>query len=260
MDNGRHYRADQVVPCDSPYVSLHELPRIVQLQLATLALPDWHPEAHRTPTCLVYGYAVDHPDGLIVFDTGVGANSELIDELYDPDVLPLDQALNANGMELTSVTAIVNSHLHFDHCGQNPRFFGTDVPFFIGRKEIDSVEQDPAYTIDEWALPPEAQRQLLDEDLAIADGVTVLAAPGHTAGHLALLVEADNGRVVIAGQAVWDVAEFVDEVATPSNVSDERLRPIAVDTIRHLKALQPDMVLFAHCDHLRIGPKEGPTS
>jgi N-acyl homoserine lactone hydrolase len=245
-----------VIPRDGGRVSLRVLPRIVSLKLASLALPHWHPEAHQTATCLVYGYAVDHPDGPIVFDTGVGADSELIDELYDPDVLLLDHALKSNGIDPTSVTAIVNSHLHFDHCGQNPSFYGTEVPFFIGRSEIDAVERDPTYTIDEWALPPELQRRLVDEDVAIADGVTVLAAPGHTAGHLALLVEADSGRVVIAGQAVWDVAEFVDEIATPSNVSDEELRPVAVDTIRRLKALRPNLVLFAHCDRHQPDPQE----
>ena len=244
--------------CDSRHLSLHELPRIVQLKLASLALPDWHPEADRTPTCVVYGYAIDHPDGPIVFDTGVGADSELIDELYDPDVLLLDQALSTNGMDPASVRAVVNSHLHFDHCGQNPTFYGTEVPFFIGRSEIDAVEQDPVYTIDEWALPPQHQRHLVDEDMALAEGITVLAAPGHTAGHLALLIEAEAGRVVIAGQAVWDVAEFVDEVATPSNVSAEELRPAAVDTIRRLKALKPNKVFFAHCDHHEPDPRMAP--
>lgn len=74
--------------------------------------------------------------------------------------------------------AIVNSHLHFDHCGQNPLFYGSEVPFFVGRSEIDAVQQNPAYTIAEWALPPESQRRLLDGDLAIVEGVSVLAAPG----------------------------------------------------------------------------------
>lgn len=66
--------------------------------------------------------------------------------------------------------------------------------------------------------------------------------------------------MVIAGQAVWDVADFVGEVATPSNVSDEELRPVAVDTIRRLKALKPDLVVFAHCDHYRPErePSPGP--
>ncbi len=243
-----------IAPCNSEGVALRDLPEIAQLQLATLALPDWHPEAHRTPTCVVNGYAIDHPDGVIIFDTGVGADSALIDELYEPDLRMLDQALTHSGMQLAAVTAVVNSHLHFDHCGQNPLLYGSEVPFFIGRSEIDAVQNEPAYTIAEWALPPESQRCLVDDDVAIADGVTVLAAPGHTAGHLALLVEADTERVVLAGQAVWNLAEFVDEVATPSNVADDELRPIAVDTMRRLKALEPSRVFFAHCDHYDPDP------
>lgn len=230
-------------------MSLPTMPAIVRLELATLVLPDWHPEAYRSPSCVVYGYAVDHPDGVILFDTGVGAGDDLIGELYDPDWLALDEALDAHGMATASVIAVVNSHLHFDHCGQNPIFYNTDVPFFIGRIEITAVEEDSTYTIAEWALAPERQRRLLADDLTIAEGVTVLAAPGHTSGHQALLVESDDGRVVIAGQAVWDLQEFVDEVATESNVSAEEMRPVAVDTIRRLKALRPDQVLFAHCGH-----------
>lgn len=238
-----------LAPCNSEWVPLRKVLEIVQLQLATLALPDWHPEAHRTPTCVVYGYAINHPDGVIVFDTGVGADSALINELYEPDLQLLDQALTASGMQLASVIAVVNSHLHFDHCGQNPLLYGSEVPFFIGRSEIDAVQHEPTYTIAEWALPPESQRHLVEGDVAVADGITVLAAPGHTAGHLALLVEADIERVIIAGQAVWDLAEFVDEVATPSNVADDELRPVAVDTMRRLKELEPSRVYFAHCGH-----------
>lgn len=122
---------------------MRELPRIVQLNLASLVLPAWHPEAHRSPSCVVYGYAVDHPDGVIVFDTGVGADSQLIDELYDPDLVQLDQVLNGHRIELTSVVAVVNSHLHFDHCGQNPLFYGTEVPFFIGRPRSTQSSTSP---------------------------------------------------------------------------------------------------------------------
>lgn len=241
-------------------MTLRTMPRIVRLDLASLVLPEWHPEAARSRSCLVYGYAIDHPDGVIVFDTGVGAGNELIDEFYKPDLLALDDALTAQGMAAESVVAVVNSHLHFDHCGQNPLFFDTGVPFFIGSSEITAVEDDPMYTIAEWALAPEQQRELLDDDLAIAEGITVLAAPGHTRGHQGLLIESDDGRVAIAGQAVWNLQEFVDEVATESNVSEAEMRPLALDTIRRLKALKPDQVLFAHCDHFTRGEPESPRS
>lgn len=229
-------------------MTLRRLPRIVQLKLATVDLPDWHLESRRSPTSDVFGYVIDHPDGLIIFDTGVGTGNDLIDELYNPDVVTLDDALADGGLS-REVVAVVNSHLHFDHCGQNPVLYGTDVPFFVGRSEIEAVSQDPLYTVAAWALPPVRQRVLVEQDLAIAEGVTVLTAPGHTPGHLALLVEAAERRVVIAGQAVWHHSEFVDEVATEANVADGSLRSSAVETIRRLKALRPDTVFFAHCCH-----------
>lgn len=65
---------------------------------------------------------------------------------------------------------------------------------------------------------------------------------------------------MIAGQAVWNTAEFVDEVATPSNVADEELRPVAADTIRRLKAFRPETVPLAHCDHYSSSDPGGPAA
>ena len=230
-------------------MTLRDLPEIVQLELATLTLPEWHPEAGASGGCVVYGYAIDHPDGVIVFDTGVGAGNQLIDELYQPELVPLDQALAGAGLAIEAVSAVVNSHLHFDHCGQNPLLYGSDVPFYVGRSELATVEVEPTYTIAEWALPPDDQRRSVDEDRTIAEGVTILATPGHTAGHVAVVVEGPAERIVLAGQVVWNVAEFVDEVATESNVATDDLRAAAVDSIRRIKALDPSRVYFAHCEH-----------
>jgi len=232
---------------------VRELPPVVQLHLATVTLPDWHPAAVESTECVVYGYAIDHPDGLIVFDTGVGAGHDVIDELYQPQVSLLESALNQHSMSLDSVQAVVNSHLHFDHCGQNPLLYESATPFYIGQAEFEAVAADPSYTVAEWAVPPQAQQRSVTADTEIAEGVTVLTAPGHTAGHLALLVEAGGDRIVIAGQAVWSLSEFVDEIAAPANVSEDDMRPVAVDTMRRLKSLKPRTVYFSHCDHYQAG-------
>ncbi len=50
-------------------MALTTMPRIVTLNLATLSLPGCHPEAANDPVCRVYGYAVGHPDRVILFDT-----------------------------------------------------------------------------------------------------------------------------------------------------------------------------------------------
>lgn len=226
---------------------LRELPRIERLDLANVDLPDWHSEAPNQATCPVFGYVIDHPDGPILFDTGVGFANEFIDEVYAPVRVPLDLALTDVGLRIESIVGVVNSHLHFDHCGQNPLLFGTDVPFYMRQSEIDEVERDPFYTDTTWALPPEGQRRLVKGDVEIAEGVTVLSTPGHTPGHQSILVESRAERVVLAGQAVWALEEFIAELVTVSNVYSEDYREAAVESIRRIKGLRPASVFFAHC-------------
>lgn len=226
---------------------LKSLPRIERLDLAVVTLPDWHPEALNQPTAPVYAYVIAHPDGPIVFDTGVGFGNGFIDEVYRPESVRLDEALMAAGIDASSIVGVVNSHLHFDHCGQNPLLYGTDVPFFVQGPEVDEVERDRFYTDPEWALPPIAQRRRLDGDFEIAEGVTILSTPGHTPGHQSILIESATGRVVLAGQAVWALNEFVEEKATVSNVFSAAYREVAIDSIRRIKAFEPETVFFAHC-------------
>jgi N-acyl homoserine lactone hydrolase len=228
-------------------VVLKSLPRIERLDLAVVTLPDWHPEAPNQPTAPVYGYVLVHPDSPIVFDTGVGFGNEFIDEMYEPECVRLDEALGAVGVDTSSIVGVINSHLHFDHCGQNPLLYGTDVPFFMQQPEVDEVERDRFYTDKEWALPPVAQRRLIDGDFEIAEGATILSTPGHSPGHQSVLIESADGRVVLAGQAVWELREFVEERATVSNVFSDEYSDVAIASIRRIKALEPEAVFFAHC-------------
>ena len=67
------------------------------------------------------------------------------------------------------------------------------MPFYVQRPEVDEVERDRFYTDQEWALPPVAQRRIIDGDFDIAEGVTILATPGHTPGHQSVLIESAAG-------------------------------------------------------------------
>jgi len=61
-------------------------------------------------------------------------------------------------------------------------------------------------------------------------------------------VEAAGRRVVIGAQVVWHADELVAEVASPANVDPiPELQAAAVDSIRRLKALRPEVVHLSHC-------------
>ncbi len=227
-------------------MTLRTLPRIEQLHLADVVLPDGHPAAAAGRRAVVFGFVVDHPDGAILVDTGVGTGSDVIDELYSPTVRDLESALLSVGVEPDRVVMVVNSHLHFDHCGQNPFFYGSGRPVLVQAAEVAAAKADPFYTVPEWASVPEGQLREVRGDETVAEGVRLLATPGHTWGHQSVVVEAGEGRVVLAAQAVWQLAEFADEVASDANVDDAALRDAAVSSIRRLKALEPDAAYFSH--------------
>ncbi len=195
------------------------------------------------------------PDGPILVDTGVGFGNQFIDDLYQPTRATLKDALAAHGVALDEVAAVVNSHLHFDHCGQNPALFGGSTTFYAQGVEIDTVMDDELYTDRQWALCPPAQQRVVEGDEEIADGVKILATPGHTAGHQSLLIQAGEERVVVGGQLVWNVDEIEAEVASAANVDAvAELQRAAVDSIIRIKALRPEVIYLSHCSaHRREG-------
>jgi N-acyl homoserine lactone hydrolase len=226
-------------------MALFALPRIERLHLADVVLPQGHPAAPRGGQVVVFGFVIDHPDGAIIVDTGVGRGNDFVDQAYSPTVVDLERALVAVGIEPDDVAAVVNSHLHFDHCGQNPTYYGTSTPVFVQAEEIEAA-RERFYTVPEWSAVPDAQLRAVRGDEMIADGVHILSTPGHTRGHQSVVVEADGKRVVLAAQAVWDITEFLAEEATAANVDIEDLRDAAVASIRRLKALEPDLAYFSH--------------
>ena len=226
-------------------MALRAMPRIERLHLADLVLPESHPAARHDQRAVVFGFLIDHPDGAIVVDTGVGRSHAFIDEMYAPTVVDLDQALMGVGIEPTSVEAVVNSHLHFDHCGQNPMYYGTNVPVFVQAEEVEAA-RDRSYSVSAWAKVPDPQLRAVRGDEVIAEGVRLVSTPGHTRGHQSVVVETDDQVVVIAAQCVWDIDEFTNEEASPANVDSEELRDAAVASIRRLKSLDPVVAYFSH--------------
>ena len=71
-------------------------------------------EGERMP---VYVHVIDHPAGRVLVDTGM---TELHPAVADMD--PRLQPLGEQDLDLAGIDVVVNTHLHFDHCGGN-RFF-----------------------------------------------------------------------------------------------------------------------------------------
>ena len=129
-------------------------------------------------------HTIDHPDGLILVDTGmIDSTPELDNWQPTPHRLP-DELVSR-------VAMVVNTHLHFDHCGGNRLFPG--VPIHVQRRELADARTQHDYTIREWVDFDGATYVEHDGEAEILPGVRLLPAPGHTAGHQIVVLGGDVG-------------------------------------------------------------------
>jgi N-acyl homoserine lactone hydrolase len=151
-------------------------------------------EGERWPNCI---HVIDHPDGRVLVDTGMIDSTPELDEewgvRFDPELIPRD------------VVCVINTHLHFDHCGGNRLFPG--VPIHVQRAELAAIHE-PDYTIAEWVEFEGANYVEHDGAAEILPGVRLVPTPGHSPGHQSVLVDTEDGLVVAAGDVGYTWGQF----------------------------------------------------
>ena len=172
----------------------------------------------------VFVHLIDHPGGRVLVDTGLTALHPLVADM-DPRLVPVAEW----SFDPASVDLVVNTHLHFDHCGGNHLFAGT--PVHVQRRELEDARTQDDYTIREWVDAPGITYVPVDGELELLPGVRLVPAPGHTQGSQVVVVGTGAHPVVIAGDtAVW--AGELDEPQTAGQ--------------RLIRALDPELVWLSH--------------
>jgi N-acyl homoserine lactone hydrolase len=205
---------------------------IVRLNLGHLWLADMSMEIP------VHGFLIKHPAGAGLVDTGYGTPLELIKD-YRPVNASVADALRKHSVEPADIRWVINSHLHFDHCGQNAVF--PQAPFYIQRTEFERRHRYETPVA--WLEFAGARFELLDGESEIVPGVRVLTTPGHTAGHQAIQVDTTAGSALITGDACWTVEMFQGQAPRAEMMDDV---PTAQRSLEKLRNLKPATVHFCH--------------
>jgi N-acyl homoserine lactone hydrolase len=193
----------------------------------------------------VHGFVIKHPSaGAILVDTGVGFPDELVKEWRVANRRVAD-ALAEHDLSPADVRIVVNTHLHFDHCGQNAVF--KHAPFYVQRTELARARTEESLTA-AWFDFAGARFELIDGDAEVAEGVRVVATPGHTVGHQSVVVDTDDGGAVMIGDAaytadIYRAADRADLTKWSGQCSD---REAWSGSLRRLQAFRSHAIHFCH--------------
>lgn len=183
------------------------------------------PGGWSSQTLPVQAFAVEHPEGICLFDTGqtFAATRPGYHPLWHPylrlarfELEPEDEV--SARVDPASVRWVVLSHLHTDHVGGVGAFAHADV--LVSRVEWERATgiagRLRGYIPQHW--PKDVEPQLVEfsgppagpfpasHDVARDGSLLMVPLPGHTPGHAGLLVD---GRVLLAGDASATPGDFV---------------------------------------------------
>ena len=162
-------------------------------------------------------YLIVHPQGKALFDTGLNvrlrqerevllgplAASQDIDLPMGADIA---SQLARLGIAPSDIGFVVNSHLHYDHCGGNASF--PNATLVIHAKEwraahFAATQAAGIYNPLDFAHMATV-RELAGETDLFGDGtVVVFPTPGHTPGHQSLRLRLASGPVVLAADCCY---------------------------------------------------------
>jgi len=164
----------------------------------------------------VYVHTIEHPAGLVLVDTGMIDSTPELDQEWEPVPHPENVPRDA--------VCVINTHLHFDHCGGNRLFPG--VPIHVQARELADARADDDYTIPEWVDFEGAAYVEHDGEAEVLPGVRLLPTPGHTRGHQSVLVDTPDGLIVLGG----DVAYTFRELGSGATEGQRRVLALAAPT------------------------------
>jgi glyoxylase-like metal-dependent hydrolase (beta-lactamase superfamily II) len=165
---------------------------------------------------------IETGEKIVLVETGIGDHlPKKHTAYYNPERDPgLVGSLNRLGFKPGDIDYVINTHLHYDHCGGNTTINagGEVVPtypnarYIIQKGELETAldpgcRDKPSYLSRYYSpLKEHGVLELVEGDTAVTAGIDVLLTPGHTANHQVV-------RISTGGQVLCYLGDLVPTTA-----------------------------------------------
>jgi N-acyl homoserine lactone hydrolase len=185
-------------------------------------------------------------DERILVDTGIGELPPQYEKFHKVR-RSADQTMQIQlqefGLKPEDITVVINTHLHFDHCGNNKLF--RNARFYVQADELRY-----AYAPDRFQKAAYL-REFFDVDVdyempkgryRVCKDVAIVPTPGHSIGHQSVVIHGSAGKVVYCGDAA-PLRENLEKRNIPGVLyrADQALK-----SIDRLLAIEDAKYVFSH--------------
>ncbi len=169
----------------------------------------------------VQAFVVETPTKRIVVDTCVGNDKTRVGmgDKLNTDFL---QRFEAAGFPCESIDTVLCTHLHVDHVGWNTRLVdGRWVPTFPKARYLMEASEIEYWSTnfrdeDDAAIFADSVRPVIDaglvdpvaSDHVICPEVRLVSTPGHTPGHVSVMIESQGEQGFITGDMIHSPAQI----------------------------------------------------
>jgi glyoxylase-like metal-dependent hydrolase (beta-lactamase superfamily II) len=168
--------------------------------------------------------------------------------VVDPGVMmqgaPVTGSLRSRGIEPQECKVIL-THTHFDHVEALIEFTQREV--YVHEIELEA----PYAAIEQGVLDMVRPLKLTGDEGEIEPGLRWIRTPGHSEGLISLLVETDDGLVVIASDCVGPLPEYFEDMDLPEDFGPEREELLR--QWQRIRDLDPHTVIPGHNPPVVLG-------
>jgi len=166
----------------------------------------------------VQGFLLKTPSHNILVDSCVGNDKTVpgTPDWHKRSDTRFEASLSAAGMGFGDIDYVLCTHLHTDHIGWNTRLVdGRWVPTFPNARylmpsadeEMQRGRNGDVYIESVLPVVEAGQAELVQAGHQLGDHVTLVPTPGHTPGHVSVMIDSEDRKALITGDALHSTAQ-----------------------------------------------------